>query len=264
ELYPLLATGKLDFVVGDAEDAILYRAKDPKGAPFKYVLALYQTVPNVIFSLASKGITTLAGLKGHSIGMPLLSGVSYTSLQAMLRAAGLKETDVKIQQIGFTQLEAVLSGRVDAAMGFINNEPVVLAAQPNPVKLNLLPAAPYNRTAGNGVIATDVSLKRDGIARKFLQATQAAMARTLSDPKAAFEACKAFIPNLQANRYQVLEASLPLFQSAFSRERGLGFSNPSGWTSTLQLLKQVGRVQTNLPASAFYTNAYLKPGVQAR
>jgi NitT/TauT family transport system substrate-binding protein len=34
ELYPLLASGKLDFVVGDAEDVVLLRAKDAKATPF--------------------------------------------------------------------------------------------------------------------------------------------------------------------------------------------------------------------------------------
>ena len=264
ELYPLLVQGKLDFVVGDAEDAILYRSKDPRGAPFRYVLALYQTVPNVIFSLAEKHITRLADLKGRSLGMPLLSGASYTSLQAMLRAAGLKESDLRIQQIGFTQLEAVLSHRVDAAMGFINNEPVVLAAQKDPVGLNLLPAAPYNSSAGNGVIGTDASLGKDSEAKKFLQTTQAAMAQTLNAPGVAFEASKGFILNLSSDRYGVLLASLPLYQSAFSRQKGLGYSNPAGWKSTLRLLEDVGRVHTNLPATAFYSNAYLQAGVQAR
>jgi len=262
ELYPLLASGRLDFVVADAEDAILYRAKDEKGAAFKYVLAMYQQVPSALFSLASKGITKPADLRGKVIGMPALSGVSYTALQSILRAAGLRESDVKIQQIGFTQVEAVLSGRVDVAMGFVNNEPVVLANRPEPVKLNVIRAGPFTASAGNGVITTDKVLENADLVRRFLAATQEALAFTAANPRQAFEHSRAFVPNLTEERYKVLLASTPLYQSPYSRQNGIGFSNPSGWQRTLSLLTEVGRVKTNLPATAFYTNAFLAKGVQ--
>lgn len=262
ELYPLLAQGKLDFVVADAEDAIIYRVRDPQAAPFKYVLAVYQEVPTALFSLAAKNIKTLRDLKGKTIGMPAPTGVSYTSLQAMLRAAGLKESDVKIQQIGFTQLEAVLSGRVDVAMGFVNNEPVVLSGGAKPVAINVIRAGPYTSSAGNGIITTDRVLEKADVAKRFLRATQEALALTVTNPRAAFEYSKAYVPNLNEERFRVLQASLPLYQSAYSRKNGLGFSNPAGWDRTLRLLKEVGRVKTDLPATSFYTNAFLQPGLQ--
>jgi NitT/TauT family transport system substrate-binding protein len=126
-LYPLLAAGKLDYVVADAEDVVLLRSENAKAAPFKYVMALYQNVPNALFSKAEKNIKTINDLKGKTIGIPGKYGNSWTSLQATLKAAKLKETDVKILEIGFTQLEAVVANRVDVAMGFINNEPVKAA-----------------------------------------------------------------------------------------------------------------------------------------
>ena len=125
ELYPLLAQGKLDFVVGDAEDVITLRAQDPERTRFVYVMALFQQVPNALFSLAEQEITTPTDLAGKTVGIPGLFGSSYTAFQAVLRAADLEETDVTVEQIGFTQLEAVVSGRVDVALGFVNNEPLV-------------------------------------------------------------------------------------------------------------------------------------------
>ncbi len=262
ELYPLLAQGKLDFVVADAEDVIALRAKDPKAASFKYVMALYQQVPNALFSRAEKGIRSVRDLKGKTIGMPGLFGTSYTSLQAVLRAAGLKESEVKIEQIGFTQAEAILSGRVDVAMGFINNEPVVLAAQG--YKLNVIKAGLYNRSAGNGVITTDAVLKNGDLVRRFLSASQEAMAQTISDPRRAFNAAKKYVQNLGEDRMKVLLASIPLYQSPYTRAHGLGFSSPTGWDSTLALLKNTKRVSTGLPAGEFFTNDYLTPNVQPK
>ncbi|WP_018465439.1 ABC transporter substrate-binding protein [Calidithermus timidus] len=259
ELYPLLAQGKLDFVVADAEDVIALRAQ---GIPLKYVMALYQSVPNALFSLAEKNIKSVRDLKGKTIGMPGMFGVSLTSLQAILRAAGLKESDVRIVNIGFTQAEAVVQKRVDVAMGFINNEPVFLQSQG--VKLNVIPAGPYNRSPGNGIISTDRVLENADLARRFLSASQEAMAFTISNPRKAFEAAKKYVQNLDEVRYAVLTTSIRLYESPYSRQMGLGFSNPQAWASSLSLLKATGRVNTTLPASEFYTNAFLTPNLQAR
>ena len=261
ELYPLLAQGKLDFVVGDAEDVISLRSQDPEGAPFVYLMALYQRVPNALFSLPEAGIERPADLRGKTIGMPGLFGSSYTSLQAVLAAAGLTENEVTIQQVGFTQAEAVLSGRVDVAMGFVNNEPTVLRARG--VEVNVLPAGPYNPSAGNGVVTTEEVLANEALVRRFLAASQEAMARTLSHPEEAFGASATYIENLDADRLEVLKASLPLYTSPATQENGLGTTDPAGWEKTLALLTKVGRVTTDLPATAFFSNDYLTPGVAA-
>ncbi len=258
ELYPLLAQGRLDFVVADAEDVIALRAQ---GTPLKYALALYQSVPNALFSRAEKNIRSVRDLKGKTIGIPGLFGTSYTSLQAMLRAAGLRESDVKIEQIGFTQAEAIVTGRVDVAVGFINNEPIVLEARG--IKLNVIPSGPYNLSPGVGVISTDRVLENSDLARRFLQATQEAMALTLLEPRKAFEASRKYVQSMGEERFKVLQVSLRLYQSAYTRQNGLGFSNPQGWQSGLNLLRQTGRVKTELPTSAFYTNEFLQRGVQA-
>jgi NitT/TauT family transport system substrate-binding protein len=62
----------------------------------------------------------------------------------------------------------------------------------------------------------------------------------------------------------VLQASIRLYESPYTRQNGLGFSNPQAWVSSLNLLKSTGRIQTDLPASTFFTNEFLQPGVQAR
>ena len=259
ELYPLLAQGKLEFVVGDAEDVIALRTQDEQGAPFKYVMALYQQVPNVLFAKADAGIESPQDLAGKTLGMPGLFGTSYTSLQAVLEAAGLQESDLSIEQIGFSQVEAVLSDRVDVAMGFVNNEPVILRQQG--VDVSVLSAGEYNPSAGNGVITTEEVLRDEDLVRRFLAATQAAMVQTLENPETAFEASKAFIDNLGDERLEVLMTSLPLYTSSYSDASGIGFTDPAGWAATLELLKRTGRVNTELSAATFFSNAYLEPGV---
>ncbi len=259
ELYPLLAQGRLDFVVGDAEDVLALRSQDPQGAAFKYVLALYQRVPTALFARTEAGIATLEDLAGKTVGMPGLFGSSYTSLQAVLAAAGLSEADIRIEQIGFTQMEAILSRRVDVAMGFINNEPIVLRSQGVPV--TVIPAGDYNPAPGNGVITTDRMLGQDELVRRFLHATQQAMALTIQEPERAFSAAAQFVENLADDRMQVLMTSLELYTSETTAEFGLGFVQAEAFTKTLELLQSVGRLSTDLPAETFFSNDYLTPAV---
>jgi NitT/TauT family transport system substrate-binding protein len=255
ELYPLLAQGKLDFVVGDAEDVMSV----PSETPFKYIMAMYQHVPSALFSLTDKNITKIEDLKGKKIGMPGLFGSSYTSLQAVLQAAGLTENDVTIEQIGFTQVEAVLSNRVDVAMGFINNEPIILKNQG--VAVSVLDAGSYNPAPGNGVITTEKVLENPDLVKRFIKASQEAMALTLSEPQQAFDASKTYVQNLGDERMEVLMTSVQLYSSGYTKENGLGFTNPEGWQKTLELLTSTGRVATDLPAESFYSNEYLTPGI---
>ncbi len=257
ELYPLLAQGKLDFVVGDAEDVLSL----PSGTSFVYLLAMYQHTPSALFSMVDKNITKIEDLKGKKIGMPGLFGSSYTSLQAVLQAAGLTEQDVTIEQIGFTQVEAVLSNRVDVAMGYINNEPIILKNQG--VAVSVIDAGSYNPAPGNGVMTTMKMLENPELVKSFLKATQEAMALTIQDPEKAFAASKQYVENLGEDRMEVLTTSIALYSSAYTKTNGLGFSDPQGWQKTLELLASTGRVTTDLPAETFYSNEYLTPGIGA-
>ena len=259
ELYPLLVQGQLDFVVGDAEDVIALRAQEENPVPFKYLMAMYQKVPTALFSLRDKNIQEIADLKDKTLGIPGLFGSSYTSLQATLQAAGLTEQDLNIKQIGFTQLEAVMSGRVDVAMGYINNEPIVLKNQG--AHINVISAGDYNPSTGNGVITTDKMLENEDLVRRFIKATQEAMFLTLQDPNKAFEASKVYVQNLGDDRLEVLMASIPLYTSEFTKEYGNGYSSPEGWQKTLELLISTSRIKTNLPAETFYSNEYLTPEI---
>jgi NitT/TauT family transport system substrate-binding protein len=228
-------------------------------------MALYQVTPNALFSKREKNITKLADLKGKSIGVPGKFGSSWTSLQAILAGANLKETDVKIVEVGFTQLEALTANRVDAVMGFVNNEAVI--AEARGLKLNIFSAALVNKSPSNGVIAVDDTLKNEALVKGFLEASQRGMKLTIDNTKQAFDYAKKFVPNMSGDRLKILEKSVKLYQSNFSKadSQGIGFSNPNNWEYSLALLKNLGRIDkdTKLKRSDFYTNRYLTAGIQA-
>lgn len=263
DLVPLLVTGRLDFVVGDAEDVIWARAQ---GARLVYVLALYARDPNVIFALESSGIRELADLRGRTIGIPGRFGSSYTALQRLLAAGGLTERDVTIAPIGFTQAEAVKAGRVDAATGFVNNEPLTLRR--GGVAVTVFSVADYFVTLGNGVLTTsEIIERRPGLVRSFVQSTQAAMLRVIADPEEALEVSAGFVPALrdpvqrQVQR-EVLLASILLYRSPYTETHGIGASDPAAWIAAIDFLTRSGRLAVPIDPSLAFTNRFLDPNIR--
>lgn len=245
ELMPLLLQGKLDAVVGDPEDAIFARNQ---GNPVKYVMAMYQKSPVTVFS--TKPLPNAAALKGMTVGLPGPYGSSFHAIQAVLDEAGLTEgKDVKLANIGYTQLDALKGGKVDAAVGYINNDVVNLRA--GGTKVNTLDMSAAYPMVGAGIITTDRNLSSD-LARKVVRASQRGLKFTVANPAQAFKTAQPVFG--AGGSLAVLKASVPLMSSAYTTQNGLGASNPADWTKAVAALVKQGKLPASAKASAFYTN----------
>jgi NitT/TauT family transport system substrate-binding protein len=56
---------------------------------------------------------------------------------------------------------------------------------------------------------------------------------------------------------QQLTVDLSFFFSAANGRRRVGYSSPEDWEATLAVLRRHRVIETTLPPSAFYTNAFL-------
>lgn len=248
ELMPLLLQGKLDAVVGDPEDAIFARSQ---GAPVKYIMAMYQKSPVTLFSL--KPLASAQALRGKTLGIPGTFGSTYAATRAYLQSAGLSETrDVRLATIGFTQLEALRGGKVDAAVGYINNEVVQLRAQGQKVyTLNLARAYPM---VGVGLITTEQKLSSD-ITAKIVRASQRGVQYTVQNPVKAYQLARPIFGQ-GGGTIDVLKASLPLMKSSYTQKNGLGASDPANWEKAVAALVKQGQLPS-AKASDFYSNALI-------
>lgn len=255
ELMPLLLQGKLDFLVGDPEDAVFAKTQ---GADVKYVMAMYQKVPVTVFSLPGKNIRAVADLKGKTVGIPGTFGSSYFALGALLDSAKLQESDLRLASIGFTQLEAVRSGKVDAAVGYVNNEVVQLAAAG--IKADTLDVTGAYPMVGVGMITTGKTLSggaaQDSLAKKVVRAAQRGLKFTVADPATAFKVAQPVF-GTGGGTLAVLRASVPLMQSALTAGSGLGFSDPAAWNKAVAYLQKSGKVPGSFKATDFYSNALI-------
>ena len=254
ELMPLLLQGKLDFIVGDPEDAIFARNQ---GAPVRYVMAMYQKAPVTVFS--TKPLNSAADLKGKTLGIPGPFGSSYAAARALLDGADLQEgRDVKLATIGFTQLDAVRAGRVDAAVGYVNNEVVQLrnAGQ----KVYTLDVSGAYPMVGVGLITVDKNVTGD-LARKVVRASQRGLKFTVADPARAFKVAQPVF-GTGGGTLDVLRASVPLVSSAYTRAHGLGASDPAAWTKAVAALVKQGSLPAGTKAESFYTNGLISKTVR--
>ncbi|WP_288402048.1 ABC transporter substrate-binding protein [uncultured Deinococcus sp.] len=252
ELMPLLLQGKLDFVVGDPEDAIFARTQ---GADVRYVMAMYQKTPVTVFSL--KPLNSAADLRGKTLGIPGPYGSTYNAVQALLGSAGL-DGNVRLANIGFTQLDAVRAGRVDAAAGYVNNEVVQLRASGQKVyTLDVTGAYPM---VGVGLITTGKNLSGD-LARKVVRASQRGLKFTTSDPARAFKLAQPVF-GASGGGLDILKASVPLMGSTYTAQNGLGASDPAAWTKAVAALVKQDKLPAGAKASEFYTNTLISKTVR--
>jgi len=230
DLISAMMAGKNDFAFASGDETLVARDKH---VPVINVATIFQRYPVSLIVPADSGIKTLSDLKGHSIGVPGLFGATYTGLLALLYKAQLSLSDVKVQSIGFTQVAALLAHRVDAVMGYTNNEPLQLNKRGATVRT--FAVADYQPLISNGIVTTeDTNSHQPQIVRNFVQATLKGLKDVIADPQGAVETSKSSIPGLTetSQALAVLKATIPLWQGSGQ----LGYNDSATWQSMAQFL----------------------------
>jgi NitT/TauT family transport system substrate-binding protein len=236
EIITLLGQGAFDIGMSDGTSVI---PAVSQGIPVVYAATIYARFPNVVFAKAGSGINEVADLAGKRIGIPGRFGSSWIMLQALLATAGLTADDVKIvTYTDFGQGIAVAEGQVDAATGYIANDPVRLErAGIDVVTLRIDGAASLpgpGLVVGSGTLET----KREAL-RAFVAATFRAMDEIIADPQKGLDATFARVPELASDpetQRAILEATIDSWQSDYTRERGLGAIDRDAWVAAVETM----------------------------
>lgn len=249
------AQGQLTFVNASGDEVLLARSSS---IPIKAVFQTEQQSPIAIFSKESAGIAKPEDLRGKTIGVPGLFGATYYGLLGVLSNAGLSEADVRITEIGFTQATAVREDQVQAAVGYANNEPLVLEREGVPV--NVLRVSEYFDLAGNNIVASERTIADDPeLVQRFVRATARGLQDTIANPDEAFEIAIApeFVGELSAEQQprelQKLKQTVVLWQPK-DATNGLGYADLQQWQTTYQVLRDSGVIGQDLDVLAAFTN----------
>jgi len=236
ELITLLAQGTVD--VGIADGTSLIPAVS-QGIPVVYGATIYGTFPNVVLTRADSGIEVPADLAGRSIGVPGRFGSSWIHLQALLASAGLTTDDVEVVTYPrFGQAIALAEGQVDAATGYINNEPVQLAR--DGIAVDVLAVDDVAPLPGPGLVVGRSTLESKGQAlRAFTAATLRAMADIAADPQVGLEATFRHVPELAADpetQLAVLEATIDAWMGGRGGPERIGAIDRDAWQSAVDIM----------------------------
>lgn len=247
----LVGAGEIPFAVVSGEQVVLARSQ---GLPVKYVMQWYKKYPIAVISLQKSGIAKPEDLKGKRVGLPGFYGATYVGWRAFLKANNLTEGDVQQQEIGFTQVAALQSGKVDAVVGYVNNEPIVLTQNGYPV--NVFDVADYVDMVANGLLTNEKTIQQNpALARGMVRALLKGIADTISDPAAAMQISAKYVEGLKADdatQKLVLSKTIEEMQGGKPGE-----STQAAWTNTQDALMTTGQIQKTMDVSTFYTNEFL-------
>lgn len=219
----LVGSNNLPFAIVSGEQVILARAQE---VPVVYIMEWFQRYPIAVISKVEAGIEDPSELAGREVGLPGFFGASYVGFAGLLAANNLTLEDVTPTDIGFTQVEALLTDQVEAVVGYVNNEPIQLAAQG--VDVNVIEVADSADLVANGLITNETMIREDpGLVRGMVRAVMRGIADTLADPDSAFEISRDYVESLDDSRRPVLDASLALWQAELP-----GKSDLSSWRKT--------------------------------
>lgn len=228
-----IASGDLRFGLISGEQVVLARAN---GRPVVYVFEWYHNFPVGVVSPVDQNITQPADLAGHVVGIPGPYGASYMGFRALLKDAGLDESDLdELRSIGYAAPDVVCAGDVDAAVVYIANEPLTIAQQCTAV--NVIKVSDYVTLVSNGLVTNEDTLRESPeLVRGMVRAIRRGLADTLADPDAAFDiSAKSYVTDLpedqRETQRQVLHNSLELWRSD-----DLGRTDPAAWETTQAIL----------------------------
>lgn len=255
EAVQLLAQEQAQFGFINGISVLLARQS---GIPLVTVATITQKFPVAFVSTTEESLKSVDDLKGKKIGIPGRFGASYYGLLAVLYEQGLKESDLDLHDIGFTQVQMLTEGKVDVAVGYATNEPVQLRVLGENV--GVLNVADVYPLASDGIITTRAFVDTNpDVVQAFVRATLRGLADTQANPDEAFAMCLKHIPEAELGdtdlQRQVLGESLLYWQG----ERP-GYSDPDVWEKTHQFLVESGLLLKGDDESlrGAYTNQFVE------
>jgi len=252
DLIALVGSGNQQFLVASGEQVLMARAQ---GLPVVAVFPWYKDYPVGVVSLKEKNIQTPQDLKGKVIGLPGLYGANYIGFEALVNYAGLSDADYTLASIGFTQVEALVSQTVDAAVIYLPNEPSQLRALG--YEINIIAVSDYLDLVGNSLVTNEETIANDpAVVRSVVRAFYRGVKATAENPEEAYAICAKYVENLteadQVVQQAVLAESIKLWetdpQPGTQQER---------WENMQQVLLQLGLMSQPIDVKGAYSDAFL-------
>lgn len=253
DMVALVGSNHQQFMVASGEQILLSREQ---GLPVISVAAWYKDYPVGVAALKESGISQPADLVGKEIGLPGLYGANYIGMEALAAQTGLGKNDYKLVSIGFTQVESLVGGTVDAVVVYLANEPVQLRARG--YEINVLAVKDYIELVGNCLVSNETTVENDPeLVGKMVRAFRKGLEYTAANPEEAWTISLKYVDNLTEEvapiQKEVLKESISNWQvlPETKEEQDLR------WTNMMNLLIKIGMMKNQLNIEDVYTNEFL-------
>lgn len=225
EVLDLVAVDQATFGIVSGEQVILARSR---GRDVVYVFEWFQKYPVGLVYSEALDLSDLANMQDMAIGIPGRFGASYSGLTTLLGRAGLSEAEIDLREIGFNAPEVFCLGHIDAAVVYVNNEPLQiqnLAADGEcgaVSDVDVITVASQVDLVSNGLIVSRAYLDKnpDAVAR-MVAGLAAALRSVIDNPAGAYLASLEHVDSLPAD-----EALLNALEAAAKEQIAFLATNP--------------------------------------
>ncbi len=250
----LVATGQVAMGYADADPAMELIAK---GAKMRAVATIYQSNPDAVEALSGSGITSVADLKGKTVGLP--PGSQDAMMPLLLGANGLTMSQVHLVHVATDALiPFLLEHKVDAILGSVDFYNVTMSERG--VKYVSLPFATNGvPTVSDSIIVTDRFLQaHPSIVRRFVAASLRGWNYAFHHPAVAVADIEKSAPGqAQSSRSVYLQLQATASLVCTDGAKFVGKATPQAWANSQKLLSSVGLLPKGVNPVKYYTYQYL-------
>jgi NitT/TauT family transport system substrate-binding protein len=254
-LFTALLAGQENFVLAGAAEMMQARTE---GADLVAIASYYREYPVRIIVPASSSYASAADLKGKKIGVPGRYGESWFGLQAFLKEGHLTENDVQIVEIGYTQQAALTTGKVDAVVGYVNNDAVAFAQAGFAVR-SLPVAADVPLVSASLVTTRAYASAHPEVARAVVAGMLRGIGFATTKQDATLDIAATFVPNLTVDRARAsAKATLAATSGLLTADGGAkGALDEAKFRAMASFLYAQGIISTQVNGAEAMTNAYV-------
>jgi NitT/TauT family transport system substrate-binding protein len=260
----LVANNDSQFSYGSCASMVNLAAK---GAPLISVAVIDAMGTEAVIVRPDAGVSKLEDLKGKSILTTANAGVN-TFFPLVLKNGGLTEGDVKVTNVPDGALvSSYLQGAGGSVgiLGGLDDKPAEIKANGGAQPVTF----PYSdfgvNQVGYCIVTNTETLKNNpDLVKRFVEATLKSYKEAEANPDAAIAAMADIVGGTmaedqgKAQARAVLDVTLGVLYSKANTDKKLGLHVASDWDDMLNLMKKYNDLQTDKPATAFYTNDYVK------
>lgn len=196
----LIAAGQRQFGIVGADQVIAARAN---GRPAVFVYEWFQKLAVGVVVTNESGFETVEDLRGQRVGIPGRFGVSYTALNALLAANGMTEQDIQLEEIGYNAPEVVCVGAIQAAVVYVNNEPLQIEQRAadgecgDVTGVSVLPVSDYVDLVSNGLVTNETLVaEQPALVQAMVTAYDAGLRDAIQNPAEAYLMSSLYVENL--------------------------------------------------------------------